>query len=380
MERADVVIVGGGIVGASIAYHLAARGVRDVVVLEREEIGTGSTTRNAGGVRLQFSTEINVQLSLRSLPRIERFAEEMGVDPHLRQVGYLFLITEGRDVEPFESSLAMWKRLGVPAQRLDAAGVRQVFPQLRVDDLRFATFCARDGYCDPSSMLNGYVARARQKGVRFREHEPAIGIAREGGRVKAVQTAKGEIACAMVVNAAGAWGAEVGRLAGIELPIRPLRRQIFVTDPVPGLDHDFPLTVEFASTLYFHRESGGVLMGMADPTDGPGFDASVNWDFLPTLVERALYRLPILERANVKTGWAGFYEDTPDKHPIIGAVPDLDGFLCAAGFSGHGIMHAPAAGEAIAELIVDGRTSLDIAPLAYDRFRRGDLIREHNVI
>jgi sarcosine oxidase subunit beta len=380
VDRADVVIVGGGIIGASIAYHLATRGVRDVVVVEREELGGGSTTRNAGGVRLQFSTEINVRLSLRSLPRIERFADEMGVDPHLRQVGYLFLITEERDVAPFEESLAMWRRLGVPVERFDAAGVHQVFPELRVDDIRFATLCMRDGYCDPSSLLNGYVARAREKGAKFREHEAVTGITRVGDRVTGVRTAKGEIACPTVVNAAGAWGAEVGQLAGVDLPIRPLRRQIFVTDPVPGLDRDFPLTVEFASSLYFHRESGGVLMGMADPTDGPGFDASVNWDFLPTLVERALYRLPILERAKVKTGWAGFYEDTPDKHPIIGAVPELAGFLCAAGFSGHGIMHAPATGEAIAELIVDGRTSLDVTPLAYDRFRRGDLIKEHNVI
>ena len=380
MDRADVVIVGGGIIGASIAYHLATRGVRDVVVLEREQLGGGSTTRNAGGVRLQFSTEINVRLSLRSLPRIEHFEEEMGVDPHLRQVGYLFLITEQRDVAPFEESLAMWQRLGVPVQRLDAAGVHQVFPELRVDDLRFATLCMRDGYCDPTSLLNGYVARAREKGVKFREHEAVTAMTREGDRVTAVRTAKGDIACNTIVNAAGAWGAEVGKLAGVDLPIKPLRRQIFVTDPVPGLDSDFPLTVEFASGLYFHRESGGVLMGMADPTDGPGFDASVNWDFLPTLVERALYRLPVLERANVKTGWAGFYEDTPDKHPIIGAVPGLAGFLCAAGFSGHGIMHAPATGEAIAELIVDGRTSLDVTPLAYDRFRRGDLIKEHNVI
>lgn len=379
MERADVVIVGGGIVGASIAYHLAARGVRDVVVLERDHLGSGSTTRNAGGVRLQFSTEINVVLSLRSLPRIERFEEEMGVDPHLRQVGYLFLITEERDVAPFEKSLAMWKRLDVPAKRLDAAGVHGVFPELRVDDLRFATLCMRDGYCDPSSLLNGYVARAKEKGVRFHEERPVIGITRDGDRTTAVRTASGDIACATIVNAAGAWAAEVGAFAGIDLPIRPLRRQIFVTEPVPGLDRDFPLTVEFASSLYFHRESGGVLMGMADPTDGPGFDSTVNWDFLPTLVERALYRLPLLERASVKTGWAGFYEDTPDKHPIIGAV-GLDGFLCAAGFSGHGIMHAPAAGEAIAELIVDGRTTLDLTALAYDRFSRGDLIKEHNVI
>jgi sarcosine oxidase subunit beta len=379
VERADVVIVGGGIIGASIAYHLAARGVRDIVVLERDRLGSGSTTRNAGGVRLQFSTEINVRLSLRSLPRIERFQEEMGVDPHLRQVGYLFLITEERDVAPFEASLAMWKRLDVPAERLDAAGVHRVFPELRADDLRFATLCMRDGYCDPSSLLSGYVARAREKGVQFREEEPLTGITREGDRVTAVRTASGEIACETIVNAAGAWGAEVGAFAGVDLPIRPLRRQIFVTDPVPGLDRDFPLTVEFASSLYFHRESGGVLMGMADPTDGPGFDSTVNWDFLPTLVERALYRLPVLERANVKTGWAGFYEDTPDKHPIIGAV-GVDGFLCAAGFSGHGIMHAPATGEAIAELIVDGRTTLDVSALAYDRFRRGELIKEHNVI
>jgi sarcosine oxidase subunit beta len=379
VERAEVVIVGGGIVGASIAYHLAARGVQDVVVLERDQLGSGSTTRNAGGVRLQFSTEINVVLSLRSLPRIERFEDEMGVDPHLRQVGYLFLITEERDVIPFERSLAMWERLDVPADRLDAAGVRSVFPELRVDDLRFATLCMRDGYCDPSSLLSGYVARAKEKGVSFREQQPVTGITRDGGRVTGVRTAKGDISCATIVNAAGAWAAEVGAFAGVELPIRPLRRQIFVTEPVPGLDRDFPLTVEFASSLYFHRESGGVLLGMADPTDGPGFDGSVNWDFLPTLVERALYRLPILERTTVKTGWAGFYEDTPDKHPIIGAV-GVDGFLCAAGFSGHGIMHAPAAGEAIAELIVDGRTSLDISALAYDRFRRGELIKEHNVI
>jgi len=379
VERADVVIVGGGIIGASIAYHLAARGVRDVVVLEREQLGSGSTTRNAGGVRLQFSTEINVRLSLRSLPRIERFQEEMGVDPHLRQVGYLFLITEERDVAPFGASLAMWKRLGVPAERLDAAGVQGVFPEVRVDDLRFATLCMRDGYCDPSSLLNGYVARAKDKGVQFREEQPVVGITLDGNRVTAVRTATAEIACETIVNAAGAWAAEVGAFAGVDLPIRPLRRQIFVTEGVPGLDRDFPLTVEFSSSLYFHRESGGVLMGMADPTDGPGFDSSVNWDFLPTLVERALYRLPILERTSVKTGWAGFYEDTPDKHPIIGAV-GVDGFLCAAGFSGHGIMHAPATGEAMAELIVDGRSTLDITALTYDRFRRGDLIKEHNVI
>ncbi|HEY3218222.1 MAG TPA: FAD-binding oxidoreductase [Candidatus Limnocylindria bacterium] len=380
MERADVVIVGGGVHGASVAYHLATKGVRDIVVLERDRLGAGSTSRNAGGVRLQFSTEINVRLSQRSLPRWERFGDEMGVDVGLHQVGYLILITSERDVAPFERSLAMWSRLGVPAQRLDQRGVREIFPELRVDDLRFATFCAKDGYLDPTSMLNGYVARARSLGVRFREGEPVTAIDRGSAGISGVRTPKGAIATETVVNAAGPWAAQVAALCGVDLPITPLRRQVFVTDPVRGLEHDFPLTVEMATSFYFHRESGGVLMGMADPADKPGFDDSVNWDFLPTIVERGLERLPLLERANVKTGWAGFYEDTPDKHPILGRIAGVPGFICVAGFSGHGLMHAPAAGEAIAELIVDGKTTLDISALSHDRFARGKLIREHNVI
>lgn len=380
MERADVVIVGGGVIGASIAYHLAAKGVTDVAVIERDRLGSGSTSRNAGGIRLQFSTEINVRLSQRSLPRLERFADEMGVDLDFRQVGYLFLITTDADAAAFERSLALWSRLGVPARRLDRQQVNTLFPQLRVDDLRFATFCEKDGHLDSTALLNGYVARARDKGVRFCEGEAVTAIERDHGRVTGVRTASGRIATETVVDAAGPWGAQVAALAGVDLPITPLRRQIFVTDPVPGLDRDFPLTVEMATSFYCHRESGGVLMGMADPADKPGFDDSVNWDFLPALVERALDRLPPMEQANVKTGWAGFYEDTPDKHPILGRIEGVPGFLSAAGFSGHGLMHAPAAGEAIAELVVDGRTTLDLSALAHDRFARGALIREHNVI
>ena len=380
MERAEVVIVGGGVLGASIAYHLGLKGVRDVVVLERDRLGSGSTSRNAGGVRLQFSTEINVRLSQRSLSHWERFADETGVDAQFKQVGYLFLITADRDVVAFERSLALWSRLGVPAKRLDANEVHALFPDIKFDDVRFATFCAKDGHLDPTSLLNGYVARAREKGVKFREGEGVTAIDREGGRISAVRTPQRAIATPTVVDAAGPWAGEVAKLAGIELPITPLRRQIFVTDPVPGLPGEFPLTVEMATSFYFHHESGGVLMGMADPADKPGFDDAVNWDFLPTIVERALERMPALERANVKTGWAGFYEDTPDKHPIIGRIASVPGFISAAGFSGHGLMHAPAAGEAVAELIVDGHTSLDISALSFERFARGDLIREHNVI
>lgn len=376
----EVVIVGGGVIGASIAYHLAAKGIRDVLVLERETLGSGSTGKNAGGIRLQFSTEVNVRLSQRSLPRLERFAEEMGVDPQFKQVGYLFLITEERDVVPFERSLEMWARLGVPALRLDREGVHELFPEVVVDDVLFATFCSKDGHADPTSILNGYVARARERGVEFREQASVTGIDVESGHVRGVALDGERIACETVVDAAGAWGAEVASLASVILPIQPLRRQIFITDPVPGLEREIPLTIEFASGLYIHRESGGILLGMADPADPPGFCDTVNWDFLPEVVERAMARLPLLERASIRTGWAGLYEDTPDKHPILGPVDGLSGFIVAAGFSGHGVMHAPATGELIAELISGARPSLDIAPLALRRFATGALIKEHNVI
>jgi sarcosine oxidase, subunit beta len=378
-QTADVIIVGGGIIGASIAYHLTKKGVRDVIVLERDRLGSGSTGKNAGGIRLQFSSEINVRLSQRSLPHIERFADEIGTDPHFRQVGYLFLITTDRDTDAFERSLAMWSRLGVPAGKITAAEARALFPEARTGDVRFATFCPKDGYADPTSMLNGYVARGREAGVLFNEGAEVTQISCANGAVT-VDTRTDQYTAAHVVDAAGPWAAQVAKLAGVDLPIQPLRRHIFVTETVPGLTADFPLTIEFASGLYAHRESGGVLLGMADPNEKPGFDESVNWDFMPTVVERALSRFPILEKTSIKTGWAGLYEDTPDKHPILGTVDGVDGFISAAGFSGHGVMHAPATGELIAELIVDRKTSLDIAPLGASRFRTGQLVREHNVI
>src|SRR3989441_9601749 len=298
-RTADVVIVGGGIIGASIAYHLTKKGVRDVLVLERDRLGSGSTGKNAGGIRLQFSSEINVELSQRSLPHIERFAEEIGTNPHFHQVGYLFLITEDRDVGAFERSLAMWARLGVPARRVSSDEAKRLFPHARTDDVRFGTFCAKDGYADPSSMLNGYVARAREAGATFVEGAEVTEINCGNGRVAGVRSKSGDVAAPTIVDAAGPWAALVAKLAKVDLPISPLRRHIFVTEPVAGLDADFPLTIEFATGRYPHRESGGVLLGMADPNEKPGFDDGVNWDFMPTVVERALSRFPILERTSI---------------------------------------------------------------------------------
>lgn len=376
----DVVIVGGGVIGASIAYHLTARGIRDVLVLERDTLGSGSTSRNAGGIRLQFSSEVNVRLSQRSLPRFERFADEMGIDIGFRQVGYLFLITEESDVAPFERSLALWARLGVPARRVERDDIRAIFPELALADVVFGTFCQRDGHADPASILNGYVARARAGGARFREHAAVSAIDVAGGTVRGVRVGDERIACRVVIDAAGPWAGAVGAMVGLDLPIRPLRRHIFVTGPTPDLDHPIPLTIEFATTLYMHGESGGVLLGMADPRDGPGDDQTVNWGFLPQVVERALARVPLLAGTSVRTGWAGLYEATPDRHPILGRAEVADGFVVAAGFSGHGLMHAPATGELIAELVADDRVPPEIAGLGPSRFAHGEQVTEHNVI
>jgi len=377
---ASVVIVGAGVVGASIAFHLAEKGVRDVIVLERDRVAGGSTGKNAGGIRMQFASEINVRLSLLSVPEIERFAELTGVDASFHQVGYLFLITTERDAAAFERSLELWRRLGVPARRLSADDTHALLPQLNVSDVRFATFCQRDGYADPSSLVRGYLARARAAGVRVVEAAAVDAVDVAGGRVRAVCIGAERIACETVVDAAGPWAGEVGALAGVSIPITPHRRTIFVTEAFDGLPRRFPMVIDFATGFYFHRESSGVLMGMPPQQEVDGFREDVDWDVLPRVVERALYRVPILERASIKTAWAGLYEDTPDAHPIVGAVGEPDGFFAACGFSGHGVMHAPAVGRLIAEQIVGEATSLDLAPLSLQRFRAGAVVREHNVI
>lgn len=373
-------IVGAGVVGASVAFHLTRRGVRDVVLLERDRAGSGSTGKNAGGIRLQFSSEINVRLSLLSVAEIEGFAELTGVDPSFHQVGYLFLVTTERDAEAFEGSLALWQRLGVPAKRVSAAEASALLPQLNVDDLRFATYCPRDGYADPSSLVRGYLSCARASGAQVVEGAGVDGIELVGDRVRGVRVGGQRVACDTIVDAAGAWAAQVAALAGVAIPITPHRRTIFVTEPFDGLPARFPMVIDFATGFYFHRESGGILMGMPPREEVDGFREDVDWDVLPAVVERALYRVPALERARIKTAWAGLYEDTPDAHPIVGEVGAPTGFIAACGFSGHGVMHAPAVGRLIAELIAGAPTSLDLSPLALGRFRDGRAVREHNVI
>jgi len=379
---AQVVVIGGGVMGASTAYHLALRGVRDVVLLESQSFfGQGATGKCAGGIRYQFSTAINVRLSLLSLPMLDRFEEETGQAIDLRKIGYLLLATTERNITEFRRNVALQHSLGVPTEWLDGDEVRRRVPQLAADDVLAATFHGGDGLADPNGVVAGYVSAARRLGVRLYNDAPVTGIETAGGRVTAVQTPHGRIACEMVVNAAGPWAGLVGELAGVALPIVPVRRQMLTTTALPTLDPEFPFVIDFNQSLYFHREGDGLLTGMSNPHQPPGFDESVDDEWNLTHLEAAVARLPLLVEAGIRTRWAGLYEVTPDAHPIIGGVPGLAGFYVVAGFSGHGFMHGPAAGLLLSEIILDGRAhTLDIAQLGHERFAAGKLISEYNVI
>ncbi len=380
-EWAEVVIVGGGVMGASLAFHLARRGCRDVLLLEREGfLGAGSTGRCAGGVRHQFSSPVNIELSRLSIRAIERFADEVGAALDFRQDGYLFLLTREADWAEFRRTAALQRSLGVPVETLTAREAARLVPGLNVDDVLGATFCAKDGIADPHGMTQGYADAARRLGARIETGVAVTGIRVEpdagpsaagpGRRVTGVETSAGPVAARRVVNCAGPWAAEVGRMAGVDVPVTPVRRHIFTTRPFAGAPARSTMVVDFATSLYFHRESGGVLMGMARD-EPPGYDTSVDPEFQYAVLERALERYPRLAGATIAKAWAGLYEVSPDAHPILGPVPGLSGFLLANGFTGHGFQHAPAVGLLLAEVILDGGArTLDIAPLAYDRFVR----------
>ena len=380
---AAVVIVGGGVMGTSLAYHLAARGQTDVVLLERGPLfGQGATGKCAGGVRHQFGSEINIRLSLASIRMLEQFPDELGQDIGLRQCGYLFLLSRPADIAAFRANVALQHRLGVATEWLTGDEVRRRLPLLHLDDVLGGTFYSRDGLCDPSSVVGGYVSAARRRGARLFEDVAVTGLRVQGARVAGVLTSRGEIAADVVVNAAGPFAADVGRLLGLDLPIVPLRRQMLVTTPLPEVPPDFPFVIDFASGLYFHREGPGILTGMANADQAPGADEQVDLEWERVHLEAAVRRFPLLEQAGLASHWAGLYEMTPDAHPLLGRLAPLDNAYIIAGFSGHGFMHGPIAGQLLAELIVDGHTSsLDITPLDPARFARAaDSVREYNVV
>ncbi|MEU6595005.1 FAD-binding oxidoreductase [Streptomyces sp. NPDC046881] len=366
--RADAVIVGGGVMGTSIAWHLARAGVRDVVLVERDELAAGSTSRAAGGVRAQFSDELNIQLGARSLEAFGRFEEEVGQDIGLHRVGYLFLLSTPGQVASFEAGVRLQNSLGVPSRLLTPREARRLSPLIRTDGLLAAAYSPDDGHCTPEAVVHGYARAARAHGARILRHTEVTGIELRGATITAVATTLGRIETGTVICAAGAWSRAVGALVGVDLPVRPLRRQIAVTEPVPGLPATLPMTIDFTTSLYFHREGPGLLLGMSDPDEKPGFATDTHDRWIPRLAEAMQQRAPALLELRRTGGWAGLYEITPDHNALIGEASTVSRFLYATGFSGHGFLQGPAVGEIVRDLYLGRVPFVDISPLRAGRF------------
>jgi sarcosine oxidase subunit beta len=376
---AECVIVGGGVVGCSLAYHLARAGMRPVL-LERGELGAGSTARGAGGVRQQFSTAVNVRVSRMSRAMLERFEEETGATAALRQIGYLLLATTDAEAAQFARNVEVQREAGLDdVELLSVDAAVELVPDLRRDDLTAATWCPSDGLAGPHEVTMGYASAARRHGTTIVEGCAVEGIDVENDRVMAVHAGGRRVAAGLVINCAGPYAALVGRLAGVDVPVRPYRRHIFVTESF-SLTRPAPMTVDFHTSFYFHPEGEGLLLGMSDPAEPSSFDTSVAWDFLEHLIEHATWRLPVLERARIRTGWAGLYEVSPDNQAIVGEATGVSGFWLCCGFSGHGFMQAPAIGQLLADVLLGRLPAIDLSPYDPRRFVRGDIEAEVAVI
>jgi sarcosine oxidase, subunit beta len=378
-ESASVVIVGGGVMGTSAAFHLAEAGV-DVALLERAALGSGSTSRAAGGVRAQFSDALNIQIAQRSLEAFTRFGARPGWEIDLKRSGYLFVLSRESDVAEFEAGVALQNRYGVPSRMLTAAEARALCPLLAGEDILAAAFSADDGHATPEAVVQGYAFAARALGAHVRVGCEVTGIETEGDGITAVQTSHGPIVTNVVICAAGAWSRACGEMVGVALPVTPLRRQILFTEPMHDLPAALPFTIDFATSFYFHREGPGLLMGMSDAREQPGFCVETTDDWVPDLLEIASRRAPRIAEAGIKGGWAGLYEVTPDHNAIIGESERVNRFLYATGFSGHGFLQGPAVGEILRDLVLDRPPFVDIAPLSVNRFSDAMLRPEYNIV
>jgi len=377
--HAEVVVVGGGAVGTSIAFHLAEAGT-GVCLLERDALSSGSTSRAAGGVRTQFSDPLNIAIGLRGVDAFTRFAERPGWEIDFRQVGYLFLLDRPEDVERFERSVALQNELGVPSRVVEVAEAGRLSPLAGLDGVLAATFCPLDGHASPEAVAQGYAAGARSHGADVVTGCSATAVALDGGEVRGVVTDQGTIETDTVVCAAGVWSPIFASTAGVELPVEPVFREVVTTSPVEALPDPIPLTVDFTTGFYFHREGPGLLIGMSDRNQAPGFDAPTDPAWLEHVTEVAARRAPSFLDMGLAHGWKGYYEITPDHNALVGQAPELERFFYATGFSGHGFMQAPAVGEIMRDLILDREPFVDVSPLAAERFALDAPRPEHNVI
>jgi sarcosine oxidase subunit beta len=385
MQTADVVIVGGGIVGSSIAYHLTEQGCKNVIVIEREaHQGKGSTGKSMGGVRAQFSTPVNIQMSLYSIPFYASFDERLGYPAGYRPQGYLFLATSEAHLRYLATNMQKQIELGLKSvEKIAAEDIAKTYPQLRTDDVLGGNFCSTDGFVDPYSAMIGFMTRAMEQGARLWRGTEVTGISTDCNGVAAVATSRETIATRVVINAAGAWASRIATMVGIDLPVVPLRRMLVPTEPFSEYPHTAPMTIDMSNGFHFRPEALGFLLAWNDPEETTGYKTDFEPTFIEKILERAANRVPCFENVavNPKKAWAGLYEMTPDHHPIIGVVPQVPGFFCANGFSGHGVMHAPSTGKILSDLVLRGETDLiDASLLNLQRFAEGREIHETAVL
>jgi sarcosine oxidase subunit beta len=385
MQTADVVIIGGGIVGSSIAYHLTSAGCRNVLVLERESAqGKGSTGKSMGGVRAQFSTPVNIQMSLYSIPFYASFEERLGYPCDYRPQGYLFCATSESHIAYLRTNYEKQVAMGLKSVRLvQSSEIREMFPQMRGDDIVGGSFCSTDGFVDPYSAMTGFMAWAADHGATLSKNTLVNGVMQDGNGIAGVETSRGAIATRKIVNCAGPWAQSVAALAGINLPIEPLRRMLVPSEPFDEFPHSAPMIIDMSNGFHFRPESRGFLLAWNDPEETQGFKTEFDPAFVEKILIRAAGRVPCFANlpVNPKRAWAGLYEMTPDHHPILGEAPEVPGFFLANGFSGHGVMHAPATGKILSDLILTGKTDLiDASLLDLARFSEARMIHETAVL
>jgi len=386
MHTADVVVVGGGIVGASVAWHLTEAGCRNVLIVEREtHQGKGSTGKSMGGVRAQFATRPNIQMSLYSVPFYAAFEERLGHPSGYRAQGYLFVATLAKHLEYLETNQRLQKSLGLKqARMMSREEIVAVVPQLRSDDILGGSFCPTDGFIDPYSVMVGFTSRACEQGATIWRSTEVTAIHHDGSGITGVETTRGPVSARVVVNAAGPWAAGVAALANVTLPVEPMRRMLIPTEPFNGVSHEVPMVVDMSTGFHFRPESLGFLLAWNDPLEQLGFNTNFEPSFIEKVLTLAADRVPCFENlaVNPKRAWAGLYEMSPDHHAIIGPVVEVRGLYCANGFSGHGAMHSPATGRMVADLIVHGKTEVvdNAEVLSPARFAKGELLHETAVL
>lgn len=378
--RARVVVIGGGVMGLSTAYHLAKQGVQDVVLVERGELGAGSTCKAAGGVRAQFSDAVNIELGMRSLEVFRNFPELFDQDIDLDECGYLFLLEREEDLRTFERNVELQRSMGLESRIISVEEAKELSPLISTEGLIAGVWSPEAGHCTPESVVQGYARAARALGVRIIRHCEVTDVVREGDTITAVETAQGSIATDTVVCCAGAWSRALGDMVGVDLPVDPVRRELLVTEPMPDLPANVPFTIDFSTTMYFHREGPGLLVGMSNQDEEPGFSLEHTDEWLEQVVEAAGRRVPVLEEVGMASRWAGLYEVTPDHNALIGEAEGVSRFLYATGFSGHGFLQGPAVGQVMADLVAGNTPVVDVSALHGRRFEGAGLRPEFNIV